>query len=115
MTTLLLKDSVVSPILTQFKGDDEDEITYADDEPIIGRKVITDALDNIQDRFTNLLITSTWTETDKYLKRIEPALNKAARSLLEKKSVRARFLYKVYFMEYRRRRGNYTRITQFKN
>lgn len=77
----MLRDSVFDPVLYQFASQEEEAsavsvsrtVPYLDDEPIQGRKAITDAFDKTEDKFSNLLTAAAWSETDRYLKKIDKA------------------------------------------
>lgn len=75
-------DSTFSPILAQFQ--DEEPIPYADDEPILPKEEIAEALDSREDRYTGLLTTVGYNSTDQWWKKVEPALEKGDRAFIEK-------------------------------
>ncbi|HEY9610507.1 phage minor head protein [Allocoleopsis sp.] len=75
-------DSTFSPIIAQFQ--DEEPIPYADDEPILPKEEIAQALDSREDRYTGLLTTVGYNSTDLWWKKIEPALEKGDRAFIEK-------------------------------
>lgn len=75
-------DSVFSSILDLQNSEDP----YASDEPILGRNEIDKSLNDTEENFTTLINAVGWKETDKYLKKIEPALEKGDRAFIEKES-----------------------------
>jgi hypothetical protein len=75
-------DSTFSPVLAQFQ--DEEPIPYPDDEPILPKEEIAEALDSRESRYTGLLTTVGYTSTDQWWKKVEPALEKGDRALIEK-------------------------------
>lgn len=75
-------DSTFSPIIAQFQ--DEEPIPYADDEPILPKEEIAQALDSREERYTGLLTTVGYNSTDQWWKKVEPALEKGDKEFINK-------------------------------
>ncbi|HEY9598472.1 MAG TPA: phage minor head protein [Cyanophyceae cyanobacterium] len=74
-------DSTFSPIIAQFQ---EEEIPYADDDPILDRATVDRDLDDREARYAGLLTTVGFASTEAWWKTIEPALEKGDRVAIDK-------------------------------